>query len=490
MCFLTRSLLCILMLVHAALVQAEMYIVTDQSDDIIIGDHLQSGIGFQESRRIGGQWLDDPLRVQVYTQDFGDIPAVSWVVACTGSFGGGATAWTRIENEEPARVITRGLNSNATCSEFVLHRGNRFLLGESKDYVEVHPVNCLPGAPSQCSTNSVQILEEPFNWTLLSLKADGDFLYALTAYPDVVRWDLRETTNTVSSRSVASYLNQQFDEKCPRPWTAFEVHQGLLYVATGPSPGKVFCVIDIDSGSLLRTLSHPEIQNPRDLTISGEELFIVDESGIYTFDIGAGGVVPAKRVISMGGVRNIWVTQQPRAVHQVLKVALEEPVNGAVHTGVGNLRGWAVSTEDITKVDVFVDGVLFQSAPYGGKRADVFEAFRSTLGSRGLFSGFSLAFNYSGLPAGEHTIMVRAETTEGWQMEASSTFTSIRPGQEFIVGDDAVDLSSASCSIDSDRIRIEDIAIDGDGPWDALLQWRRATQGFEAEKYIFNADGI
>ena len=32
--------------------------------------------------------------------------------------------------------------------------------------------------------------------------------------------------------------------------------------------------------------------------------------------------------------------------------------DGQAHTGVGNLRGWAVASEGITKVEILIDGVL------------------------------------------------------------------------------------------------------------------------------------
>ena len=49
----------------------------------------------------------------------------------------------------------------------------------------------------------------------------------------------------------------------------------------------------------------------------------------------------------------------------VFRVALEEPVNGEIHSGVGNLRGWAVASSGITKVEIFIDGGYEFDAPYG-----------------------------------------------------------------------------------------------------------------------------
>mgnify|MGYP003315608919 CR=1 FL=1 len=101
----------------------------------------------------------------------------------------------------------------------------------------------------------------------------------------------------------------------------------------------------------------------------------------------------------------------------VLKVSLEEPVKGQVHTGVGNLRGWAVASEGITKVEILVDGVLAFEAPYGAERGDVGSAFPNVAGSSE--SGFSLAYNYSGLSAGSppwRQCLPKVKFLRGWDV--------------------------------------------------------------------------
>ena len=55
----------------------------------------------------------------------------------------------------------------------------------------------------------------------------------------------------------------------------------------------------------------------------------------------------------------------------VFRLMLEEPINGEIHGGVGNLRGWAVASEGIEKVEIFIDGEYAFDAPYGGARGDV-----------------------------------------------------------------------------------------------------------------------
>lgn len=160
----------------------------------------------------------------------------------------------------------------------------------------------------------------------------------------------------------------------------------------------------------------------------------------------------------------------------VQRVALEEPVGGEIHTGVGNLRGWAVATNGITKVEIMVDGAYAFDAPYGGSRGDVGGAFPDVEGSGE--SGFSLAFNYSNLSAGPHTITAVAHTSLGETEESSASFEVVKFDSNFIAGDNAVNLDGGSCALSSDEISIVDAQVEG-SLYDLVLKWRRAEQGFE-----------
>jgi hypothetical protein len=160
----------------------------------------------------------------------------------------------------------------------------------------------------------------------------------------------------------------------------------------------------------------------------------------------------------------------------VLEVTLEEPIEGQIHTGVGNLRGWAVASEGITKVEILIDGVLAFEAPYGGSRGDVGGAFPDVAGARE--SGFSLAYNYSAMAAGPHTITAIAYNALGETKESAANFEVVRFDSPFIADPNAVRLNDASCTVSSDEISIVDARVDG-SVLDLLLKWRRAEQGFE-----------
>ena len=160
----------------------------------------------------------------------------------------------------------------------------------------------------------------------------------------------------------------------------------------------------------------------------------------------------------------------------VFRVALEEPVKGQFHTGVGNLRGWAIASEGITKVEILVDGVLAFEAPYGGERGDVGGAFPDVAGSSE--SGFSLAYNYSSLSAGPHTITAVAHNALGETKKSAARFEVVRFDSPFISDPNAVNLNNASCTVSSDEISIVDALVEG-SVYDLRLKWRTAEQGFE-----------
>ena len=158
---------------------------------------------------------------------------------------------------------------------------------------------------------------------------------------------------------------------------------------------------------------------------------------------------------------------------------LEEPINGEIHGGVGNLRGWAVASEGIEKVEIFIDGEYAFDAPYGGARGDVGGAFPE-VDDAGQ-SGFSLAYAYSSLTSGTHTITALAHTTVGTTKENAATFEVVKFKQAFINDPDAVDLTGTSCSVSTDDISVGNAQVEGDA-YDVTLNWRTAEQGFEIVK--------
>lgn len=160
-----------------------------------------------------------------------------------------------------------------------------------------------------------------------------------------------------------------------------------------------------------------------------------------------------------------------------ITAVLEEPVSGQVHSGVGNLRGWAFAPGGIERVDLYVDGEFLFSAPYGGSREDVEELYPEEEGAGE--SGFSLAYGYSNLLPGEHTIVARVYSNSGDQLDVSSTFDVVAFDKPFINAGDIVDLGITSFTPTADDT-FEMTNVDlGGRLYDLTLRWRTAEQGFE-----------
>ena len=185
--------------------------------------------------------------------------------------------------------------------------------------------------------------------------------------------------------------------------------------------------------------------------------------------------VTATNSVGEGPSSNLSDSVVPVAA-SVFRVALEEPVSSETHTGVGNLRGWAVSSDGIAKVEIYIDGAYAFDAPYGGNRGDVGGAFPDISGSRQ--SGFSLAFNYSDLSSGPHRVSAVAYNALCDTKESAADFEVVRFASSFIASADAVNLNQSSCAVSSDEISIVDALVEG-ALYDLKLKWRRAEQGFE-----------
>ena len=157
-------------------------------------------------------------------------------------------------------------------------------------------------------------------------------------------------------------------------------------------------------------------------------------------------------------------------------LTLGEPINGEIHSGIGNLRGWAIAENGIDRVEIFIDGTYMYDAPYGGLRVDVEAAFPNVDGS--LLSGYSLAFGYADLGAGQHTVRAVAYDLLGNSTEQLSTFKVVAYDKNFINSNEVVDLSGATCNLLGDEIKIRGASIGQQG-YNLKLKWRTAEQGFE-----------
>lgn len=165
----------------------------------------------------------------------------------------------------------------------------------------------------------------------------------------------------------------------------------------------------------------------------------------------------------------------------IIKLSLQEPQNGSVYSGIGNIRGWALSFDEsqdvaIERVELFIDGVFRGPIPYGGPRNDVGSKFPEIPGS--FNSGFSMALGYNGLNSGEHTITVRAFTNTGVFREQNATFNVAAFHKPFFPNPDAIKLTNSELEKDGSDIVIRNLSVDGQ-LYDVRLRWYKRTQGFE-----------
>ncbi len=150
-------------------------------------------------------------------------------------------------------------------------------------------------------------------------------------------------------------------------------------------------------------------------------------------------------------------------------IYLEEPANNSVRSGVGNLRGWVVSTETISGVSYAIDGEPQGDIPYGGTRHDVAAAYPNVPNSGS--SGFSMAFNYGHLSPGEHVIEIVAGETA-----LQSRFSVVGFEQPFISGNP--EIYGALIYTGFYNIHLNGAWFPGEGERDLELEWSSAAQQF------------
>ena len=159
-----------------------------------------------------------------------------------------------------------------------------------------------------------------------------------------------------------------------------------------------------------------------------------------------------------------------------LRLAIEEPSAGGIHSGIGAVRGWATSSDPIERVEVFVDGEYRFDIPHGGYRPDVGSIFEEIEGASR--SGFASTVNFSGLEKGEHTLTVTVSDEFGSVIERSVEFIVTRFDEPFIFEEDLVELGWSNVYPMGRSLTIRGASI-GEEHYNITLEWLTATQAFE-----------
>jgi hypothetical protein len=203
----------------------------------------------------------------------------------------------------------------------------------------------------------------------------------------------------------------------------------------------------------------------------------LDLGGVFKLEDARQNCVEVIDPIEEGSVakHGTWTVAAPDP-DDAINLSLEEPQHGSVYSGIGNIRGWALSFEEVEKVELYIDGQLMGIIPYGGLRNDVGSKYPEIPGSGN--SGFSMAFGYNGLTSGEHTVKARAISETGVFKEQSATFTVVKFHQPFFPNPDAVKLSNSEVDKDGSDIVIRNLSVGGE-LYDVRLRWNVKSQGFE-----------
>jgi hypothetical protein len=164
-----------------------------------------------------------------------------------------------------------------------------------------------------------------------------------------------------------------------------------------------------------------------------------------------------------------------------LRASLNEPLNNGTQSGVGMIRGWALSEEGIEKIEVFIDGDYAFDVPYGDPRGDIGDAFPDIDGADK--SGFSVPFRYSTLNAGQHTVSVVVTDAFGAQVERSSSFEVVRFDMAYINKANTPNMNWSSTASFADYIMVRSVQV-GEQAYDLVLAWQTQTQTFEIVEIV------
>jgi hypothetical protein len=175
----------------------------------------------------------------------------------------------------------------------------------------------------------------------------------------------------------------------------------------------------------------------------------------------------------------LWMAPQFASAADDTVLLVEEPQSNSTYSGVTNLRGWAVSVNGIDRIELLVDGTFFTNIPSGALRPDVGNAFPTYPKSGN--SGFSMAFNYSNLSPGQHTLTVRAVDTLGNAKVQTVTLFTVRFDVPNNFLDDATKVSLIGSTLgigpNGRSISIKNMQVDGKS-YNVLLDWSTPMQGF------------
>ncbi len=155
-----------------------------------------------------------------------------------------------------------------------------------------------------------------------------------------------------------------------------------------------------------------------------------------------------------------------------IRLAIEEPNNSQVKSGISNIRGWAVGLKDIRLVELSVNNGDYVPVPYGSIRPDVSSAFSQYPKSGN--SGFSMIFNWASLSTGQHQIRMRAHDVDDNVVTVNRNFTVARFDDDFV---NSVDITGTSAVSNQKTVTLNNVRASNTN-YDVKLEWDNAAQKF------------
>ena len=181
--------------------------------------------------------------------------------------------------------------------------------------------------------------------------------------------------------------------------------------------------------------------------------------------------------VRLGGAALLTVCCAVPALAENVLVNLEEPKDESLYSGISNLRGWAVAESGIAAVEIDIDGEYAFNVPMGGVREDVATAYPGFPDAG--TSGFSMAYNYKGLPPGDYVFTARAISREGSVATKQATITVDRFVGEYISDVSQVDTSTVTdVTFDEASLTLNGLTVEG-RQWNVAMGFDTATQGFQ-----------
>lgn len=161
------------------------------------------------------------------------------------------------------------------------------------------------------------------------------------------------------------------------------------------------------------------------------------------------------------------------AVSGDISFSVEEPVSNASMTGISNIRGWAVSTAGIDRIELSINGIYKTDIPYGGTRGDVEKNYPSYPDSR--YSGFSMAYAYTLLEPGKNEYTFIAVDSDGDEEEIIRTFYVTKFQKNYFTGDAPLSIDESPGMTTGDDVTFINVDMTGQ-KFAVTMGWDKGKQ--------------